>query len=145
MNKVYGIMMLVIFLLASCNREAEPLSYGKDSCEHCKMTIMDNKYGAEVVTVKGKVFKFDAAECMVDYLKADPQKLNNPKDLFLTVNVAAPGDLTDARTAFFLNDKAFKSPMGANIASFTSRQLAEINLQSADGVIYTWDEFLQTR
>jgi copper chaperone NosL len=119
MKNLSGLLVLILFLLSSCSREPEPLSYGKDSCEHCKMTIMDNKYGAEIVTAKGKVFKFDAAECMADFLKAEPERLNNPKDLLLTINVAAPGDLTDARTAFFLNDKAFKSPMGANIASFT--------------------------
>lgn len=138
-------LILMVFVLYSCTTEPEPLNFGKDACEHCKMTIMDHKFGAEIITAKGKIFKFDAAECMADFIKADPQKLNDPANRLLTVNVALPGTLIDARTAFFLNDKAFKSPMGANIAAFTSRQLAENNLQNPDGVIFTWDEFLGKR
>jgi copper chaperone NosL len=143
--KKIALLMLLPALLVSCSREPEPINYGKDACDHCKMTIMDNKYGAEIVTSKGKVIKFDAAECMVDFLKDDTEKLSNKDNLFLTVNIASPGTLIDARKAFFLNDKAFKSPMGANLASFESRQLAENNLQSPDGKILTWEELLKTR
>ncbi|HEY1023794.1 MAG TPA: nitrous oxide reductase accessory protein NosL [Sphingobacteriaceae bacterium] len=137
--------LFVSVLLVSCSREPVPLSYGKDPCEHCKMTIMDTKYGAEIVTAKGKIFKFDAAECMVDFINDNPGKYNAPGDMLLTTNVAAPETLIDARSAFFLKDKAFKSPMGGNLASFNSRQLAENNLQNADGTILTWDELLSGR
>lgn len=106
---------------------------------------MDNKYGAEILTSKGKVIKFDAAECMVDFINDSPGKFNGPDDILLTTNVASPGTLIDARTAYFLQDKAFKSPMGGNLASFTSKQLAENNHQSADGRIFTWDELLMSR
>ena len=129
--------------LSSCTTGPEPLSYGKDVCEHCKMMIMDTKFGAEIVTARGKIFKFDATECMVDYIQAGTSKFGDPKDQFLTTNIAAPGSLIDARTAFFLKDKAFRSPMGANLAAFSSQQLAQNNHQSADGKILTWDELLK--
>jgi copper chaperone NosL len=145
MENLPKLILLLCVVFASCSREPEPIQYGKDMCEHCKMTMMDNKFGAEIVTSKGKVFKFDAIECMVDYIKTDGEKLNSPDNLLLTINVALPGTLIDARTAFYLNDNAFKSPMGANLASFNSKQLAENNLQNADGKILTWDELLRTR
>lgn len=144
MKRLPVLALLIVFFI-SCSKKPEPINYGKDACEHCKMTIMDTKYGAEIVTAKGKIFKFDAAECMVDFLKDDPKRLSNPEDLFLTVSIAHPGTLIDARSAFFLIDKAFRSPMGANLASFESRQTAENNLQSPDGRILTWDELLKTR
>jgi copper chaperone NosL len=107
------------------------------------MTIMDQKYGAEIVTKKGKVLKFDAAECMVDFIKSSGNKVNIDSDKFLTVDFAHPGTLIPADKSFFLKDKAYQSPMGGNLASFTSEQLAENNLQSADGKLLTWEELLQ--
>jgi len=107
------------------------------------MTIMDQKYGAEIVTKKGKILKFDAAECMVDFIKNSEGKVNTDADRFLTVDFAHPGTLIDANKSFFLKDKAYQSPMGGNLASFTSGQLAENNLRSADGKILTWKELLQ--
>ena len=143
MRSLFNFFLISSVLLVACSREAEPIAYGKDPCEHCKMTIMDQKYGAEIVTAKGKIFKFDAAECMVDYINQSPDKIDLKTDMFLTVNVAAPGSLIPADKAFFLKDKAFQSPMGGNLASFTSMQLAENNLQNADGRILTWMELLK--
>lgn len=143
MRKLIGLTLLFTVLLGSCSRrEPEPINYGKDPCDHCKMTIMDTKFGAEIVTSKGKVYKFDAAECMVDFMKGNRKRLNNQDDMLLTVNTAAPGSLIDARSAFFLKDEAFRSPMGGNLAAFTTRQMAEHNLQTADGEVFTWDELL---
>jgi copper chaperone NosL len=143
MKKLLNLFIISLLLLASCSGDPEPIVYGKDACEHCKMTIMDQKYGAEIVTRKGKIFKFDAAECMIDYVRESPGKFSSETDMFLTVNVAQPGTLIPADKAFFLKDKAFKSPMGGNLASFTSMQLAENNLQNADGKILTWTELLK--
>jgi len=56
-------------LLTACSHEPDPIRYGKDACAHCKMTIMDKRFSAELITAKGKVFKFDAAECMAGFLK----------------------------------------------------------------------------
>jgi len=143
MKKQFSIFLTFSVLFVACRREPEPIVYGKDACEHCKMTIMDQKYGAEIVTSKGKIFKFDAAECMIEFIKDTPDKIFIEKDIFLTVNVAAPGTLIQADKAFFLKDKAFQSPMGGNLASFTSLQLAENNLQNVDGRILTWTELLK--
>ena len=143
MKLLFNLLLALSILFVSCSQEPEPIVYGKDACEHCKMTIMDDKYGAEIVTAKGKIFKFDAAECMVDFIKDMPDKISVEKDMFLTVNVAAPGTLIPADKAFFLKDKAFQSPMGGNLASFTSMQLAQNNLQNSDGKILTWTELLR--
>ena len=142
MKRLTGFVLLLSILIVSCSREPEPIHYGKDSCEHCKMTIMDSKFGAEIVTATGRIHKFDAAECMVDFILANPERQNNSEDMHLIINVGSPGNLIDARSAFILRDEAFKSPMGGNLAAFTTRQLAEHNLQSADGEVLTWEQLL---
>ena len=143
MKTLIGLMLLICGTLVSCSRAPEPISYGKDACSHCKMTIMDNKFATEIVTAKGKIFKFDAIECMTDFINDNPE-VNTPEALFLAVNIASPGTLIDARNAFFLKDKAFRSPMGGNLAAFEVKQLAENNRQSADWQIFTWTELLQS-
>ncbi|WP_207532509.1 nitrous oxide reductase accessory protein NosL [Desertivirga arenae] len=142
--KISNLLIICLFLF-SCSRKPEEIHFGTDACDHCKMTIMDQKYGAEIVTAKGKVLKFDSAECMVDFLHIGNEELNNPKTIYLTINTAAPGQLIETSTVSFLKDKNFKSPMGGNLASFPSRQLAENNKQSADAQIMTWDELLKSR
>ena len=56
-------VFILLLLISSCNTEPQKINYGKDLCEHCKMTIMDKKFGAELITKKGKTMKFDSGEC----------------------------------------------------------------------------------
>ena len=61
-------LVLIISLLSACTPAPKPIEYGSDMCHYCKMTIMDKQHAAELVTDKGKVFPFDAIECMIHYL-----------------------------------------------------------------------------
>jgi copper chaperone NosL len=135
-------MVVLTLLCAACRPEPEPILYGKDACEHCKMTIIDPKFGAEIVTSKGKIVKFDALECLVDYLHQHPGHQDD-QSLLLTTNMAQPGTLIDAKKATYLKDKAFRSPMGANLASFEWLTLAENNRQSPDAKVLNWAEVLR--
>ena len=93
--KIVAIMMVA--LLSACSRAPEPVQYGKDACAHCRMTIMDKRFAAEIITAKGKVFKFDAAECMADFLKEKPAIASNEKSIFLVSDFSHPGQFADAR------------------------------------------------
>ena len=138
-------LFVLVLSVIGCSSGPEPIDYGKDVCSHCKMGISDSKYGAELVTGKGKVFKFDSAECMIDFLNEDKDKLNDSNALFLVTDLAAPGELIDAKTAFFLHDREYQSPMGGNLAAFKTRMMADNNQQSADAEIFTWEEVLVSR
>ena len=60
----------IAFLLIGCNPKAEKINLGKDQCAECKMTIADPKFGAEIVTKKGKVYKFDDTHCIAVFFGA---------------------------------------------------------------------------
>jgi len=130
---------LLLFMACSCNVKERPVDYGSDECAYCKMTIMDHRYGAELVTGKGKVYTFDAAECLIEYLYHNEDLVKTASYLLVT-SYTEPDQLIDAKTASYLVSKAMPSPMGAYLTSFSSRKIAEEYLQKKAGKLYSWDE-----
>jgi len=53
MKTLTALSIIVLALLSACSRAPEPIVYGKDACTHCKMTIMDKRFAAEIITSKG--------------------------------------------------------------------------------------------
>ena len=103
------------------------------------MTLTDKKYGALIFTKKGKSYKFDATECMLDYVKED--KINdNEIDKYFVINITEPAVLTDASEATFLISPELRSPMGENISAFKNKSDAEKYQTQYSGEILSWDE-----
>lgn len=132
-------LFLLLFLAISCSVKERPVSYGSDECAYCKMTIMDHRYGAELVTQKGKVYTFDAAECLIEYLLRYEGSAQDFKYLLVT-SYTKPDQLIDANSATFLVSKEMPSPMGAYLTAFSSRDVAEEYQNENTGELFTWDE-----
>ena len=131
------LVITILLFLVSCKVEESPINYGKDSCKFCKMNIVDKQHAAEMVTQKGKPFKYDAIECMV-------RDLNNENDiaLFLFNDYSNPGILVDAKSATYLISENLPSPMGANLTGFQNLSDAELVLKEKQGKLFTWNELL---
>ncbi len=53
--------------MVSCAPQgAEPIKLNTDGCEFCKMKIADGKFGAEIITAKGRIYKFDDMHCIIE-------------------------------------------------------------------------------
>ena len=63
-------LLLLTFIFFSCTTKPELLVVGKDVCSSCKMPVSDLKYGAEIITEKGRIYKFDDVICMLNFMKA---------------------------------------------------------------------------
>jgi copper chaperone NosL len=136
--KHYSIFIIFLIFI-SCNVSPKPIEYGSDGCHFCKMTIVDKVHAAEFVTKKGKTFKFDATECMVNYLdEFDTSEI----ELYLTNYFSKPETFTDATTATFLISKKIPSPMGAFLTAFKDRSQAEKIQTEKGGELYSWTELL---
>lgn len=134
-----GMAACLMLLLVSCKPEPQAIDYGFDSCTHCKMTISDQRYGAELVTQKGKIYKFDAIECLVDY-----QKNSQEQYVFqLVTDFARPGEFVNAQTAWYLRSEAMPSPMGMNLNAFENREQAEQTAAEKGGELLSWEEVKQ--
>ena len=126
-------------LISSCSAKPEPFKYGKDDCYFCKMGIVDSKFGGEVITKKGKVYKFDDVICMVRFLKDEGVK---EKDISqkVIINFEKENDFLDVSKITFWVSPELHSPMGSNTAAFSSRQAAEKAKAGKEGQLISWDE-----
>jgi copper chaperone NosL len=140
MNKLFIYFTLTgLLLLTGCKVEPEPINYGKDQCHFCKMNIVDKQHAAQMVTQKGKQYKYDAIECMINELN----KTGNIDDIAIfLISDYGLGEMTDAKTATYLISDKIKSPMGANLSGFSTKERAEKFQKESGGELYSWEEIL---
>ncbi len=129
--------ILFLFLLPGCEVQPAPIEFGKEECSFCKMTIVDRQHAAQLVTKKGKQFKFDAIECMLNSLN---QKRTSLENQIYLVSDYGKGTMTSAEDATYLISKTIKSPMGAFLSAFSSKTEAMTTKDQLGGEIYTWEE-----
>jgi len=136
--------LFLLFLLFSCEvkPEPEPINYGKDTCAWCRMIIADAGFAAELKTKKGKVYKFDAPECMAAFLLSGQVKKEDVLGMWVA-DFAEKGKLIPVEKAKFLVSEKIKSPMGLNIAAFSSEEDLEEARRVFGGKVMTWEEVLQ--
>lgn len=139
MNTLKQLLIITCLLFVGCQVGPQPIEYGVDGCHFCKMTIVDKVHAAEVVTKKGKVYKFDATECMVNFRKEfDTSEI----ELYLSNNYLEAEALIDATTATFLISENVPSPMGAFLSAFNSKEEAQGVQAEKSGTLYTWQELI---
>lgn len=125
--------------ISSCSIEPEPIVPGKDNCDFCKMTISDARFGGEIISRKGKIYKFDDPHCVKAFLNENKIEKENIAGVYF-VDFIKPHGLLDANKAFFLQSPALKSPMNGNIAAFTNNDALEKAVLSYYGNTTTWEE-----
>lgn len=138
--KTFVILIVCGISLSACNTKPQPIEYGKDGCHYCKMTIVDRQHASQLVTSKGKVYKFDAIECMIHNLNENDI---GPYAHTLVSDFNNPGKLIDAQDASFLISKDIPSPMGAFLSAFNNKEAALKTQNDSKGTIYNWDELLK--
>lgn len=125
-------------LLYSCTPEKKPIKYGQDNCHYCNMTIVDKRYGSEMVSTKGKVYKFDAVECLINFLQ-EGEVAKGDVAMKLVNTYDQPGQLVNATESHYLRSEELPSPMGYYITPFTTNKAADSVKQHKSGKIYDWE------
>lgn len=128
--------VIVLLLLFSCgSKEAQPIKLNIDNCDFCKMSIADGKYGAEVITQKGRVYKFDDIMCMINYCKENSKiKMG----AYFVNDFSQDNNLITAETAFFLSSSDIQSPMHGGIIAFSKENQAKENQVKLNAKIISW-------
>lgn len=144
-HKFSFIILLNLFLILNfygCKAEPEPIIYGQDECDFCRMQITDNRYGSELVTDKGKVFKFDEVGCMINYGLVK-NLIGDANQKFLITDFAAPESFIDATDGFYVHNEDFRSPMGLNVMAFDSEPSRQKFVAENNGHLLDWIDVIE--
>jgi len=140
-------LLLLSFLAAffnSCSKEPKPIEFGVDNCDHCKMNISDNRYGAELVTQKGRVYKFDDMYCMKVFMQDQIVEENQIHSLWL-IDFDGTEKLISADKSFLLYNPELKSPMGSNTAAFMTEETRQKQFDENSGTMLLWQEYFNSK
>lgn len=129
MKKSFYNLLFVILTVTfiSCSTSPEPIRYGEDNCHYCDMTIVSQAHSAQAVSKKGKQFKYDAIECMMNDI------INNPTEMAVkqVANFSNPGSMINVENAGFIINDSINSPMGENLAAIK---------KGSNENLYSWSE-----
>lgn len=133
----HTVAAVMLLFIASCNAGPEKIAYGKDACADCKMTIMDAKLGGEVITRKGKVYKFDDAHCIANFMRGG---IVNEADIAQTVftDYEKADNFLKSPSLYFVVSPQLKSPMNSHATAFATQQAAAKKAAEVSGTIMSW-------
>ena len=135
------IICAVILLLTSCDNKTETINYGQDECAFCTMKINDDKYSAKLVTSDGELYKFDSIECLTDFALVK-NYVDDTGQSFMISDYISPGNFIDARKSVFVQNNNFPSPMGLNVMTFDSKEMAEKFMKENGGELMIWNDLI---
>ena len=144
-NKTW-LMISTFLILAflSCNSGPQPIKLGSDACDFCKMSIADQHFGAEIITKKGKVYKFDDMHCILAFMKSNTISNKDIKETWL-INFSEPHNFIPAEKAFLLKSNELHSPMGGNVACFDDENKMKETRNDVKGEVVIWDQLVNEK
>ncbi|MBS4035036.1 MAG: nitrous oxide reductase accessory protein NosL [Ignavibacterium sp.] len=136
------LLLLILLMFVACGNDPEPIIFGEDNCAHCKMMITDEQFGAELVTDKGKIYKYDSIECLLEQLHKNTFRDDQIGSMWV-VDFSNPRTLIDAKTAYYTKNDDFRSPMGLNVQAFGDFGDFEKFFNDNDGKKLTWTDLVK--
>ncbi|HQD11928.1 MAG TPA: nitrous oxide reductase accessory protein NosL [Chitinophagales bacterium] len=136
------IVMALSFSLMSCEAKPLPIRIGVDNCEYCKMTLTDPRFAAELLTKKGRVYKFDDIHCLLLFRKSDAVTPDNIKDEYLS-DYSGDHAFVNVKTSLLLQSDELRSPMGGNIAAFAKQDSLQKVQDNFKGQIVSWENLIK--
>ncbi len=133
------VLLLISLFVSSCKSGPSPLIPGKDNCQYCKMTISDIRFGAEVITEKGKIFKFDDPQCALSFLNSKSDPSFSVREIYFT-DFSDKHTLIDSKNVVFLKSEVLKAPMGGNFVCFTNLDSLKQVMKEYPGSIAYWND-----
>jgi copper chaperone NosL len=118
------------------------IHYNVDGCDHCRMTIADPRFAAQLVTRTGKVYRFDDPRCLANFVAADRVPPADVHSVWLN-DYGTPDRLVRADEAVFVASDQIRAPMNGGAAAFATRSDAEVLKSTAGGHFESWQEFLK--
>jgi copper chaperone NosL len=133
-------LALAAAALACAPSGPQPIAYGSESCDVCRMTISEPRFGAEVLTTTGKARKFDSIECLANYV-LQARAEGTLRSAWVT-DYRNPGTFIAADSAVYLRDAGPHSPMGMRLMAFAPASDVAALVREFGGSALSWPELL---
>jgi copper chaperone NosL len=137
-----AVTSLMIVFLTSCNSGPEPILVGTDHCEFCKMNVSDNRFGGEIITRKGKLYKFDDIHCLLSFIQSGKIDRTQVQDVYLT-DFSGNHRLLKSADAVLLQSDMLRAPMGGNMAAFSNPDSLQVVASQYKGAVLHWNDVLK--
>lgn len=134
-------MGVVVTPALGCTPHDPSIAFDLDTCEFCRMTISDRRYGAAARTTGGRVVRFDSIECLARWVNSSADA---PSKIWV-VDAMAPGTMVALEAAVIRRTAG--SPMAARSASGAPVGLIAVARtripEVRDGKIVPWEHVLR--
>lgn len=134
------VTILSFTVLSSCNTGPQAINFGSDNCDYCIMTIVDENFGAEIISKKGKAYKFDDLHCLKAFLDEGRIHESEINEIYY-LDFATPASFISASTALLLQGEQINSPMGSNIATFSEKDSLERYKEYFNAEEIKWEDY----
>ena len=135
-------LIILLLTICCCEPKPQPINYGQDGCAYCRMTIVEEYYGTEIVSKTGKTYKFDSIECLVAYLYKDTIDDTKVHQVYAT-DFEDAGNLHPLDDLVFVYARKLSSPMGLNLSAYRSPATADNVAELYFGERMTWEQVQQ--
>ncbi len=133
-----GVVGGVVFLWPSQRTGAEPITYGRDACAHCRMHISQSGFAAELRDRNGVLTKYDDIGCMLRAMVALHHEVPEA-----WVEDHDGGGFVPLLSASLVRAERVETPMGYGIVAFKNADAAETFARAQGGEVLALDDILR--
>lgn len=137
-----AVILFCSILVESCNAGPQPIAAGTDNCYFCKMTITDSRFGAEIVTSKGKVFKFDDMHCLLSFINSKMIDSKEIKDVYVA-DFTGPHTLINVKQAHLLKGSGIHGPMNGDIIAIEKADSTSALAEKLSAAEVNWEQLVK--
>jgi copper chaperone NosL len=124
-------------LFIGCTPEPQPVQFGSDQCEYCRMIITEPEFASQILNKQGRSFKFDSIECMSAHDLTTDDHGNNHSHL--GPDFKGSYGWLKAQDAYYLHSETLRSPMGLYLSAYADQDAAGDYREEYHGVILDWN------
>lgn len=135
--KIFLSLLTAIFVMSCGPKEPKLIKLNADTCDFCKMTISNGKFAAQLITQKGRYYKFDDITCMIQFAKSNTIV---PYEAFFVNDYLKENSFIPVEKSFLLQGGKIHSPMRGNCAAFASPKIQGEFKGKLNAKVLTWEE-----
>ncbi len=131
-------MVAALTLLSACSSPGPvPIALGADACDHCHMPVADPRFTAELVTVTGRVYRFDDIGCMAAFMADGVVPAGKVKGAW-AADFLHPGRWIPVASAIYLRTDSLHTPMASGLIALEFSAPVDSVAQSVGGTRLDW-------